>query len=106
LEQSLDAFAIEQQQTVRTALFQALAEMIALTMAILMFVGTLAWSSRKQRELSLMQQRNDELARGQQLEHERSSILEMTGRNEPLPAILRVLVSLVERQIPGVVTCV
>jgi diguanylate cyclase (GGDEF)-like protein len=106
IQSRLDRSAAEQQKTVRTVLFQALAEMAILAVATILFVASLMWSYRRQREMAFIRQRNEELALAQQLEEGRSRILEMTGRNEPLPAILQALASLAQRQIPGAAACV
>jgi diguanylate cyclase (GGDEF)-like protein len=100
LEQGLAEFSAQQQETVRTGLKKALAELGALAATTLLFVATLIWSHRKQRKLIRIQRLAD------QLEHERARILEMAGRYEPLLAILQVLVSVTQKQLPGSVACV
>ena len=67
--------------------------------ATLLFVTTLILSRRKQRKLLSAQ------SRAEQIERERGRILEMAGRNEPLLAILQVLVSVTQNQLPGSVAC-
>ena len=100
IQQSLADFSAYQQETVRTGLREAVAELGALATTTILFVATLIWSRRKQRKLLSLQRR------AEQLERERGRILEMAGRNEPLLAILQVLVSVTQKQLPGSVVCV
>jgi diguanylate cyclase (GGDEF)-like protein len=99
IEQSLAEFSTEQQVIVNTGLREAVAEMGALAAATGLFVATLILSRRKQRKLLSAQ------SRAEQIERERGRILEMAGRNEPLLAILQVLVSVTQNQLPGAVAC-
>jgi diguanylate cyclase (GGDEF)-like protein len=100
IEKSLADFSAQQQETVRVGLHEAVAELGALAATTILFVATLIWSRRKQRKLLVLQSRTE------QLERERGRILEMAGRNEPLLAILQVLVSVTEKQLPGSLACV
>src|SRR5665213_1381210 len=100
LQHTLGDFAAQQQEIVRRGLKDAVAELGALAAATILFVATLIWSRRKQRKLLSLQ------SRAEQLEQERGRILEMTGRNEPLLAILHALVSVTQKQLPGSVACV
>ena len=100
LHESLADFSSQQQETVRTGLRKAITELGALAATTILFVATLIWSRRKQRKLLSLQMR------AEQLERERARILEMAGRNEPLLAILQVLVSVTQKQLPGSVACV
>jgi len=100
LQQSLADFSVQQQETVRAGLRKAVAELGALAATTILFVATLIWSRRKQRTLLRLQ------IRAEQLERERGRILEMAGRYEPLLAILQVLVSVTQEQLPGSVACV
>ena len=86
LQQSLTDFSTLQQETIRAGLTRAIDELGALAAATILFVAALIWSRRKQRKLIGLQRR------AEQLERERGRILEMAGRNEPLLAILQVLV--------------
>jgi diguanylate cyclase (GGDEF)-like protein len=95
LQQSLADFSAQQQETVRTGMRKALAELGALAITSILFVATLIWSRRKQRKLIRLQ------SLAEQLERERGRILEMAGRYEPLLAILQVLVSVTQKQLPG-----
>ena len=100
LQQSLANFSAQQQDTVRVALGKAVTELGALAIAAGFFVAALILSRRKQRRLLIFQNRTE------QLERERGRILEMAGRNEPLLEILQVLVSVMEKQLPGSVACI
>jgi diguanylate cyclase (GGDEF)-like protein len=100
LQQSLAAFSAQEEETVRSGLKRALTELGALATTTILFVATLIWSQRKQRKLIRIQRLAD------QLEQERGRILEMAGRYEPLLAILQVLVSVTQKQLPGSVACV
>jgi diguanylate cyclase (GGDEF)-like protein len=100
LQQSLSEFSARQEETVRTGLKKAVTELGALAAATILFVVTLIWSRRKQRKLLSLQNR------AEQLERERGRILEMAGRYEPLLAILQVLVSVTQKQLPGSAACV
>jgi diguanylate cyclase (GGDEF)-like protein len=100
LQQSLVDFSAQQQETIHSGLWKATAELCALVITTVLFVATLIWSRRKQRKLLSLQSRAD------LLERERGRILEMAGRNEPLLAILQVLVSVTEKQLSGSVACV
>jgi diguanylate cyclase (GGDEF)-like protein len=100
LQQSLASFSALQEETVRTGLKKAVTELGALATATILFVVTLIWSRRKQRKLLSLQNR------AEQLERERGRILEMAGRYEPLLAILQVLVSVTQKQLPGSAACV
>jgi len=100
IQQRLADFSVHQQETVRTGLRKAVAELGALAATTILFVATLIWSRRKQRKLLSLQ------SRAEQLERERGRILEMAGRNEPLLEILQVLVSVTQKQLPGSVACV
>jgi diguanylate cyclase (GGDEF)-like protein len=100
LQQSLADFSAQQQETVRVGLKKAVAELGALAATTILFVATLIWSRRNQRKLLRLQ------SRAEQLERERGRILDMAGRNEPLLAILQVLVSVTQKQLPGSVACV
>lgn len=99
IELSLADLFGQQQATVNTGLREAVAELGSLATATILFVGTLIWSRRKQRKLIGLQ------SRAEQLERERGRILEMAGRNEPLLAILQVLCSVTQKQLPGSVAC-
>jgi diguanylate cyclase (GGDEF)-like protein len=99
MEQSLADLFAQQQETVSVGLREAVAELGSLATATLLFVSTLIWSRRKQRKLLSDQ------SRAEQLERERGRILEMAGRNEPLLAILQVLASVTQKQLPGSVAC-
>ncbi len=100
IEQSLADFSAQQYETVRTGLREAVGELGALATTTILFVSTLIWSRHKQRKLLSLQSRTE------QLERERGRILEMAGRNEPLLAILQVLVSVTQKQFPGSIACV
>jgi diguanylate cyclase (GGDEF)-like protein len=100
LQQSLADFSVQQQETVRAGLRKAISELGALAATTILFVATLIWSRCKQRKLFSLQ------SRAELLERERARILEMAGRNEPLLAILEVLVSVTQKQLPGSVACV
>ena len=100
LQQSLTAFSSRQQGIVRAGLRKAFAELGALAGATILFVATLIWSRRRQQKLLSLQ------SRAELLERERGRILEMAGRYEPLLAILQVLVSVTQKQLPGSVACV
>ena len=100
IQQGLADFSARQQETVRAGLREAVAELAALAATTILFVATLIWSRRKQRKLLSLQ------SRAEQLERERGRILEMAGRNEPLLAILQVLVSVTQKLLPGSVACV
>ncbi len=100
VQQSLAEFSTQQQETVRAGLGKAVAELGALAATTILFVATLIWSRRKQRKLLSIQ------SRAELLERERGRILEMAGRNEPLLAILQVLVSVTQKQLPGAIACV
>jgi GAF domain-containing protein len=100
VQQSLADFSTQQQETVRAGLGKAVAELGALAATTILFVATLIWSRRKQRKLLSIQ------SRAEQLERERGRILEMAGRNEPLLAILQVLVSVTQKLLPGAIACV
>ena len=99
IEQSLGDLSAQQQETVSVGLREAVAELGALAAATVLFVTTLIWSRRKQRKLLSLQSRTE------QIERDRGRILEMAGRNEPLLAILQVLVSVTQNQLPGSVAC-
>ena len=99
IQQSLADFSTREQQIVSAGLRQAVTELVALALAITLFVATLIWSRRRQRKLLNLQ------IRSEQLERERGRILEMAGRNEPLLAILQVLVSVTQKQLPGTAAC-
>lgn len=100
IEQSLADLSAQQYETVRTGLREAVGELGALATTTILFVSTLIWSRHKQRKLLSLQSRTE------QLERERGRILEMAGRNEPLLAILQVLVSVTQKQFPGSIACV
>lgn len=100
IQQSLADSSVQQQETVHTGLKKAVTVLGALAATTVLFVATLIWSRRKQRKLLSLQ------TRAEQLERERGRILEMAGRNEPLLAILQVLVSVIQKQFPGSVACV
>ena len=100
LQRNLANFSARQQEIVRTGLRKAVAELGALAAATILFVATLIWSRRKQQKLLSLQ------SRAELLERERGRILEMAGRYEPLLAILQVLVSVTQKQLPGSIACV
>jgi diguanylate cyclase (GGDEF)-like protein len=100
IQQNLVDISGHQQETISAGLKEAVAELGALASTTIMFVATLIWSRRKHRKLLGIQ------SRAEQLERERGRILEMAGRNEPLLAILQVLVSVIQKQLPGSVACV
>ena len=99
IEQGLAELSTQQQEIVNEGLREAVAELGALAAATVLFVTTLILSRRKQRKLLSLQ------SRAEQIERERGRILEMAGRNEPLLAILQVLVSVTQDQLPGSVAC-
>ena len=99
IEQGLADLSAQEQEIVNAGLREAVAEMGALATATILFVTTLILSRRKQRRLLSAQ------SRAEQIERERGRILEMAGRNEPLLAILQVLVSVTQNQLPGSVAC-
>ncbi len=99
IEQSLADLSVQEQEIVNTGLREAVAELGALAAATVLFVTTLILSRRKERKLLSAQRR------AEQIERERGRILEMAGRNEPLLAILQVLVSVTQNQLPGSVAC-
>ena len=99
IEQSLADLSAQKQEIVNEGLREAVAELGALAAATILFVTTLILSRRKQRKLLSLQ------SRAEQIERERGRILEMAGRNEPLLAILQVLVSVTQNQLPGSVAC-
>ena len=99
IEQGLADLSAQEQEIVNTGLREAVAELGALAAATILFVTTLILSRRKQRKLLSAQ------SRAEQIERERGRILEMAGRNEPLLAILQVLVSVTQKQLPGSVAC-
>jgi diguanylate cyclase (GGDEF)-like protein len=99
IQQSLKELSNQQQRTVRAGLREAFAELSALAVAALLFAMALIWSRRKQAKLLTQQTRTE------QLERERARILEMTGRNEPLLAILEALVAVTENQLGDAVAC-
>jgi diguanylate cyclase (GGDEF)-like protein len=100
LQQNLADFSAQQQETIRAGLSKAVDELSALAATTILFVATLIWSRRRQRKLLSLQ------TRAEQLERERGRILEMAGRNEPLLAILQVLVAVTQKQLPGSAGCV
>ena len=103
LQGAIRESAEQQRHIVVTILWQMLTETFAMAGLAVLFAVTLRWTYRRQLALHDVRQRNEELTNAEQLERERGSILEMTGRNEPLEDTLRVLVSLLEKQMPG--TC-
>jgi diguanylate cyclase (GGDEF)-like protein len=64
-----------------------------------LFVATLLWSRAKQQKLLVLHKQSE------QLERDRALILDMAARNEPLLAILKILATVTEKQIPGSVAC-
>ena len=99
IEQALADLSTRDEEIVNAGLREAVTELGALAAATILFVTTLIWSRRRQQKLLTQQ------GRVEQLERERGRILEMAGRNEPLLAILQVLVSVTEKQLPGAVAC-
>ena len=99
VQQDFTTSSALQQSAVRTGLRNALTELGALVITTVLFVATLLWSRAKQQKLLVLHKQSE------QLERDRALILDMAARNEPLLAILKILATVTEKQIPGSVAC-
>ena len=100
IRRHVSSHAESQSGMVESTLFRLIFELILLVVTL----GSFAWAlvgSRTERNQE--REKNDELARNARLDAQRSRVLEMTGKNEPLPEILSTLCSLMQQQLPGAV---
>lgn len=100
IRRNVSSHAESQSALVESTLFRLIFELILLVVTL----GSFAWAlvgSRTERNQE--REKNDELARNARLDAQRSRVLEMTGKNEPLPEILSTLCSLMQQQLPGAV---
>ena len=103
VRRNLAAHAESQSALVETTLFRLVFELVLLVFTL----GSFAWALLGSRtERNQEREKNDQLARNARLDAQRSRVLEMTGKNEPLPKILETLCSLIQQQLPGSVAAV
>lgn len=103
IRRNVSSHAESQSAQVESTLFRLIFELVLLIITL----GSFAWAlvgSRTERNQE--REKNDELARNARLDAQRSRVLEMTGKNEPLPEILSTLCSLMQQQLPGAVGAV
>ncbi len=95
--------ARSQATLVENTLYRLIIELVLL----LTTLGTFAWALLGSRtERNQERDKNEQLARSARLDANRSLVLEMTGKNEPLPKILEHLCLMVQQQLPGSVAAV
>jgi diguanylate cyclase (GGDEF)-like protein len=83
---------------------------LRLIFELVLLILTLGWFSwallGSRSEGNQVREKSEQLARSALLEANRSLVLELTGRNEPLQSVLSALCRLVEQQLPGSVVAV
>jgi diguanylate cyclase (GGDEF)-like protein len=103
IRHSVAEHAQAQSTLVESTLFRLVLELLLLVVTL----GSFAWAlvgSRTERNQE--REKNDALGRSARLDAQRSRILEMTGKHEPLPNILESVCSLIQQQLPGSVAAV
>ena len=104
----LGEHAKKQSQLVQSTLLRVVVELVLLVLTLARLVWSLLSSFRSERDKELAHERekNEQLGQSARLEAERSLVLELTGKNEPLQNVLEALCRLVQQQLPGSVTAV
>ncbi len=98
IRRSVAEHAQSQTSLVEGALFRLIFELLLLIVTL----GSFAWALLGSRtERNQEREKNEQLAKSARLDAHRSMVLEMTGKNEPLPAILETFCALVQQQLPG-----
>ena len=98
IRHSVSDHAQTQSALVEGALFRLIFELFLLVITI----GSFAWALLGSRtERNQEREKNEQLAKSARLDAHRSLVLEMTGKNEPLPSILESFCALVQQQLPG-----
>lgn len=103
IRRDVSLHAETQSLLVESMLFRLIFELLLLVLTL----GSFAWALIGSRtEQNQEREKNDQLARNARLDAQRSRVLEMTGKHEPLPAILETLCALIRQQLPGAVAAV
>jgi diguanylate cyclase (GGDEF)-like protein len=98
IRHSVAEHARSQSSLVESTLFRLIFELVLLVFTL----GSFAWALLGSRtERNQEREKNEQLAKSARLDAHRSLVLEMTGKNEPLPTILETLCTLVQQQLPG-----